>query len=248
MKKTILTSLLLVSVFVGNTQVFKAKITYEATLDNSTYYNRLINDTTITEFSRNAKLEDIQTTRPMNFMLFINGTVALYKAEFSLPEQKRLGLGPNRTGAVARDDNTYYTNLLTNERFYQNFFTPEILVNMDKVDWVLTNESKKIGVYTCYKAIATITSKQLNGMNFLSPIIAWYTPEIPTSYGIQSFNGLPGLTLELITDYESGKVVYKAIGIDLNPENVFIEKPTGNRQISQQDYIEYIKKLNENRF
>lgn len=52
----------------------------------------------------------------------------------------------------------------------------------------------------------------------------------------------------LITDYENGKVTYKAIDIDLNPEDISIQKPIGNQQISQPDYIGYIKKLSGNKF
>lgn len=233
----------------SNAQDLKAKITYEATLDNTDFYNRLIKDTTITEVSRNAKLENIRSTRPMNFVLYINGDEALYEAEYDLSEQRSLGLGYNRTGIVARSGNCYYTNLKTKEKYYQNYFTKEVLVNMEKVDWVLTKETKKIGKYTCYKATATINSEQEYGMSFMNPVIAWYTPDIPTSFGIQSFHGLPGLTLELIADYEDGKISYEATAIDLNPkENTYIEKPKGERQMSKEEYLEYLKKLNENRF
>lgn len=180
--------LVLLSIFnLSYTQNFKAKITYQAILDNFDYYNRVINDTTITEFSRNTKLENIQSTKPMNFILLINGDEALYQSELSLVEQKKTGLGYNRTGSVARDDNTYYTNLRTNELYYQSFFTQEVLVNMGKTNWTLTKETKKIGEYTCYKANAIVETEQLEGMHFLSPVEAWYTTEIPTSFGIQNF-------------------------------------------------------------
>src|SRR5690606_5932564 len=248
MKKFIILSILLSTFSFSFSQGLRANITYEATLDNTDFHNRLMKDSTVTEYSRNSQLENIRSTSPMNFVLYINGNEALYHAEFDLETQRSLGLGYNRTGEIAQDENTYYTNLQTKEYYFQNYFTKEVLVNTEKVDWRLTKETKKIGEYTCYKATAIIDSEQLYGMNFMSPVIAWYTPEIPTSFGIQIFNGLPGLTLELITDYQKGKVHYKAIEIDLTPEEYIIEKPTGKRQISEKEYIAYIKKLNKNRF
>ncbi len=68
------------------------------------------------------------------------------------------------------------------------------------------------------------------------------------SFGIQGFVGLPGLTMELIVAYEEAKIQYVAIDIDFNPEEgIVIEKPRGEQHMSEQDYIELIKKLNANR-
>lgn len=119
---------------------------------------------------------------------------------------------------MARDFNTYYTNKITNEKFYQCQFTPDVLVNIEDIDWVLTQEIKEIGKYTCFKATATLDSEQIPNYNLMRLVEAWYTPDIPVSFGIQSFSGLPGLTLELTTDYEDGKVFYTATKIELNPE------------------------------
>ena len=84
-------------------------------------------------------------------------------------------------------------------------------------------------------------------MKLVGPVVAWYTPEIPTSFGIQKFNGLPGLTLELITDYDKGKVYYTATKIELNPEEeIKIKKPRG-KKLSEQEYIALIERLNNAR-
>ncbi|MGS2739905.1 GLPGLI family protein [Sinomicrobium sp. M5D2P17] len=249
MKKIILPLIALVSLHFSLAQDLKAKITYEVTLDNTDFHDRLIKDTTITEFSRNAHLEDIRSTSPMNFILYINGKEALYQCEYDLQQQRSLGFGYNRTGSVGRSDNVYYVNLGTGEKYYQNFFTKEVIVDMEKVNWILTKETKKIGKYTCYKATATIDSEQEPGMGFMTPVEAWYTPDIATSFGIQYLQGLPGLTLELIADHKDGKLFYKVTDIALNPKpDIYIKKPEAERRMSQQKYLAYLKKLNENRF
>lgn len=214
-------------------------------MDNEDFYNRLINDTTITEVVRQAQLEKISSTKPINFFLFINGNEALYLAEFDMDTKSYTY---NRTGRVTLDFYTYYTNIGTKEKFYQCFFTKEILVNVNDIKWLLTQDTKKIGNYICYKATATIDSEQIYGMDLMNPIVAWYTPEIPVSFGIQNFSGLPGLTLELTADYEYGKVTYKATNIEMDPIGAIkIEKPTGSQEMTEQEYLEYITKLNDNR-
>src|SRR5690606_42056346 len=100
----------------------------------------------------------------------------------------------------------------------------------------------------CYKAIAKIDTEQTVGMNFISPVIAWYTPQIPVQVGIQNFNGLPGLTLELTAEFENGKIHYNAIKIELNPkQQIKIAKPKGKKLISEREYVELIKSMNSGR-
>lgn len=75
--------------------------------------------------------------------------------------------------------------------------------------WTLTNESKKIDGYLCYKAVNV--DRVENGSDvFKHPIIAWYCPELPYSYGPIGYGNLPGLILEL----QVRNVVYGASKID----------------------------------
>lgn len=104
----------------------------------------------------------------------------------------------------------------------------------EKQDWKITSESKKIGVYTCYKAISEKVLVNRNGNEYLSPVVAWFAPELPYSYGPKDFNGLPGLILEL----QFYKTVYLAtkIVVDTNSKNK-IELPKGKMT----DYKKYQK-------
>ncbi|MCM4173959.1 GLPGLI family protein [Arenibacter sp. TNZ] len=247
MKQIIVVLALLLSFNFAYTQILKGKVTYQATLNNDDFYNRLIKDTIMTQTRKKLHLETISSTYPSKFHLMINGNEALYQAEYDPATKVRIGYKPNRTDRVAQHENIYYSDLETNEKFYESFWTKGVLVNLNEIDWTLTQETKKIGVYICYKATAIISSEQLFGMNFMSPIIAWYTPQIPVSFGIKEFAGLPGLTLELLADYENGKVFYTATKIELNPEEeINIKKPKG-KKVSEQEYIALIERLNNAR-
>ncbi len=64
------------------------------------------------------------------------------------------------------------------------------------IPWKLLNESKKIGVFLCNKAIATYRGREYT---------AWYTNEIPVPYGPWKLQGLPGLIIEA---YDTNKELY----------------------------------------
>ena len=63
-------------------------------------------------------------------------------------------------------------------------------------NWELSNETKKINNYTCYKATSKYKIINPKG-EFFHQVIAWFCPEIPLQHGPRGFGGLPGLILEL---------------------------------------------------
>lgn len=58
----------------------------------------------------------------------------------------------------------------------------------DNIDWILVEESKKIGIYNCQKATA-----EVRGRNYE----VWFTKEIPIQQGPMGLHGLPGLIVEV---------------------------------------------------
>ncbi len=117
--------------------------------------------------------------------------------------------------------------------------------HLEKLDWKLEKESKKIGNYTCFKAVAI---EEYEHKKFMTDsitlksrkIIAWYTPEIPVSHGPGKLYGLPGLILEVA----EGKNLLLCTKIVLNPLNaVLIKQPRRGKKVSQKKYdiIKYKK-------
>lgn len=83
----------------------------------------------------------------------------------------------------AEEGNIYdYTVNLNNERYIVKDSTFSIKWKIDK------SFSKKINEYNCFKASTTF-----RGRNY----IAYFTPEIPISFGPFKFDNLPGLILQL---------------------------------------------------
>ncbi len=108
----------------------------------------------------------------------------------------------------------------------------------------MSSETKNIGKYTCYKATYTkeVENKKATFVDGKSEIktikekvitTAWYTPEIPLSNGPDSYQGLPGLILEI----NDGKNTIVCTEIIINPsEKVAIKEPKKGKVVSQKKF------------
>ena len=84
-----------------------------------------------------------------------------------------------------------YAYLLKKRKLYSKNDSYFVDIKPHTQNWEIMDETKKILGYKCRKAI-------INNYSKAKPkIIAWFTEEIPVSYGPINFYGLPGLILEL---------------------------------------------------
>ena len=115
--------------------------------------------------------------------------------------------------------------LLSKDVFGKPFLVKD---ELEPREWELTQETKKIGNYTAYKAIYTdyregmsMSFNSEEGENEMETVIdtikieAWYTPEIPVSQGPTTYWGLPGLIMEV----NDGSMSYVCTKVILNPED-----------------------------
>ena len=70
-------------------------------------------------------------------------------------------------------------------------------------------------------------------------VTAWYSPEIPVSFGPDNYWGLPGLILE-VNDGENMLLCSKVVLS--NKENTKIKAPTTGEKITQKKFDEILKK------
>lgn len=118
-----------------------------------------------------------------------------------------------------------------------NFFDDKTIVKKIKsYEWNLTDESKVIDNFTCYKATTENIVINPRG-TFRHPITAWYCPEIPFSYGPIGYNGLPGLILEL----QTRGAVYGATKLIFNNSELKIDELKNYKIIEELKYEEELK-------
>lgn len=92
--------------------------------------------------------------------------------------------------------------------------------------WKLTGEKKKILDFDCQKAVLVDSTKT---------VVAWFATEIPVPAGPETFNGLPGMILEL--DMDKGKRTYVATSTDFTPlDKDAIQAPTKGRECTRAEY------------
>ncbi len=128
---------------------------------------------------------------------------------------------------------------------------------LEPYQWEITQETKQIGRYTCYKAIAKRETTQISISEVNDEkeekeetktqiINAWYTPEIPVSHGPDAYWGLPGLIMEV----SNGGRVLVCSKVVLNPKDaVAIEIPSKGKKVSTEEYKvilkEHAEKMNK---
>lgn len=127
------------------------------------------------------------------------------------------------------------------ELFSKPFLIDDELENRE---WELTDQSRKIGDYSVYKAIfSTISERkmmtfsdgeegEMKTISDTTRIEAWYTPEIPVSQGPDDYWGLPGLILEI----NDGTTTFLCTKVVLNPEGgVNIKVPSKGKKVNREE-------------
>ena len=118
--------------------------------------------------------------------LTFKGDRTLYKVGRD-PDTKQ-----NKYWGIFDSENTILTKLDSNNSVTQrNIFGDVYLVadSMRNVEWKITPEIRKIAGFDCRKAVGRVMDSIV--------VIAFYTDEIVTTGGPESFNGLPGMILGL---------------------------------------------------
>jgi GLPGLI family protein len=141
------------------------------------------------------KLLDNRKDNKTHFNLAFNKDMSSFKY------YEKMGIENNSLNLleiVAKSIGTVYTihkknHTLTNLP-YSNILIDD---SFSIFKWKLTQETKKIGDYMCYKATGVNKRIQKNDEYKSIEVIAWYTPEIPIRFGPSRYGGLPGLILEL---------------------------------------------------
>lgn len=212
--------------------------------------------------------ERMKSSLEKTFILTFNQLESLYQEDAKLETP---GQGSSMWSSMMNSNiGEQYKNVKTQKTLKeQEFMGKQFLItdSLQKLDWKLGTETKIIGQYTCFKAIAI---KKADGFDFSSfrsipknnkqkdstnnshketedipneiLVTAWYTPQIPINHGPGGYWGLPGLILEVNAD----RTTILCTKIILNPkEKKAIEVPSKGKVISQQAYDQVVKEKME---
>lgn len=209
-------------------------------------------------------MESMKKQFEKKFFLDFNKYESVYYEEQKLEAPSAGSAGITMSFSSSSDGGgKTYKNLKEKQRIAEeDFFGKEFLVidSLKVWKWELQSETKKIGNYTCYKAIHLdkVTAEDLKQYEDLKQqqetskttffvmdepkdriTTVWYTPEIPVSQGPGEFWGLPGLILE--ANFDNTTILCSKVV--LNPKDKMeIKKPKKGKKVTKKEYESLIEK------
>jgi GLPGLI family protein len=209
-----------------------------------------------------ALQEALKEASEKSYLLTFNKSECVYEQEQQLEKPKAASGEMQISVSISSSEGRKYINAKNKTSSTEDeIFDKEFLIveAIEKPDWKLVDETKKIGDYTCFKAKLTIpvSDKQKKEYEeFLKKeeiksslfkieepkdkiITAWYTPEIPVSFGPNNYWGLPGLILEI----NEPETIILCSKIVLNTkEKATIKVPNKGQKVSQKEFDAIQKK------
>jgi GLPGLI family protein len=114
-------------------------------------------------------------------------------------------------------------------------FVDDCIVKKEmETKWTITNEEMEILGYTCKKAELKTSFFDADRLMHQDVVVsAWFTEDIPYSYGPNYINGLPGIVLKyenVYYDYIASSVEFKEISVPILPKTISIFTPEEYRE------------------
>ena len=263
MLKTVLISLFLVLGFLSKAQDFQGKAEYFSKRilnKNVEKIEKNINKDTNPEFEK-AFQDALNRATEKKYLLTFTKFECLYEEQQELETPKAPSSGMTILVSFSEAGKKYINIKDKNSIVEDEIFGREFLIiePLEKPDWKLVNETKKIGEYNCFRAelLIPVSEKQRKEYEeFLKKeetkpalfkmeepkdkvIIAWYIPEIPLSFGPNNYWGLPGLILEINED----KTIILCSKVTLNnKEKSKIKAPNTGEKVTQKKFDAIQKK------
>lgn len=109
------------------------------------------------------------------------------------------------------------------------------------MEWLITDENKIINNFSCNKAIANFRGRQW---------VAWFTTEIPLSFGPWKLHGLPGLIIEAYD--ATNRYTWRAVKIKFEKSDLFnrdfgsLIKTKNTKPIAYQQFLLNSKEYDNN--
>jgi GLPGLI family protein len=265
MTKVVLISSFLLMGFLAKSQEFQGKAFYfskRMLKQNKIEINKDLGEKTMDAETEKAFQEALKKAGEKEYILSFNKSECLYEEQQQLekpeaPSSDGISFKINFSGEGKK-----YLNLKDKKSIVEDeIFGKEFLIvePLEKPEWKLINETKKIGDYTCFKAELLIVVSEKERKEYeeflkkeaVKPslfkmqepkdktIVAWYTPEIPVSFGPKNYWGLPGLILEINED--ESIILCSKVTLSTK-EKATIKVPNKGEKVTQKKFDEIQKK------
>lgn len=227
--------------FLGFSQIQSGKVEYAVSMDVK-MADSVIQHTDMPQLKDYIKtlIEKQKKTIPfLTFQLDFNNRESLFFKQESMGNDN--GFDLDKAAGVTGAKGRYYLNLtekksLHEVEYIKTFFL--VSFNFEELDWKITQETKMVNGYPCYKATAQHQPEVGRG----GKITAWFTPKLPFQFGPMVYAGLPGLILEL----QQGYYIFTATQIDLSQKDKKITRPKKGKAVTLEDFPKEERKAKMN--
>lgn len=180
-----------------------------------------------------------KNSKDLEYELKINDFQSKFEEKKSLSTESKNDIFKKMAGKFGGTRGTFYVNKKDSVYInYREYGGQDFSVIMTFKNWEITNESKLINNYTCYKATTIDTLINTKG-TFKYEVTAWFSPELPSFFGPSAYFGLPGLILEV----NNGKTILKASKIIFSKSSEVNIKPFKKEiSMTEEEYEEFVNK------
>ncbi len=277
MKKNLVLIFLFFSTIVFSQKDFQGMAVYESKTSMGEFNDRMKGNKDITPEMQKMIEERMKKMFEKTFILNFDKSTSIYKEEEKLDAPGQNQGGFRMMTSMMGGGGTYFKNI--KEKKYtvdKEFMGKEFLVkdSLKIYNWQMTGETRQIGGYNCFKAIAIVPTNPSDFRNFrMKKNDEEKKEEVKTDEKEKKTNFMDGFEMPkeititawytpeipvsqgpegywglpgLILEINDGKTTILCSKIVLNPKDkVEIKAPTTGKEISQKEYDETVMKKME---
>lgn len=277
MKKNLVLIFLFFSTIVFSQKDFQGMAVYESKTSMGEFNDRMKGNKDITPEMQKMIEERMKKMFEKTFILNFDKSTSIYKEEEKLDAPGQNQGGFRMMTSMMGGGGTYFKNI--KEKKYtvdKEFMGKEFLVkdSLKIYNWQMTGETRQIGGYNCFKAIAVVPTSASDFRNFrMKKTDEEKKEEVKAEDKEKKTNFMDGFEMPkeititawytpeipvsqgpegywglpgLILEINDGKTTILCSKIVLNPKDkVEIKAPTNGKEISQKEYDETVMKKME---
>lgn len=209
----------------NNIFLFQGKIEFEKRVNS---YALLDDDNTWSDLQKKT----MSKFKVTYFDLYFSKNKTMYQPGRENPDNNKQSFFDN-DGAAA--ENVVYADLDSSKSVSQKKVFETVFLIQDstrRIQWKITDETRVIAGFNCRRANAIIMDSIY--------VVAFYTDDIPTSGGPESFNGLPGMILGVSMPHQH--VTWFATKVSATPVTAAqLKVPTKGKKVSNASMRDALK-------